>query len=283
MNEETLGAAVRDLACRLAAFSDSAALDAQTLLAHIIGKGRAWVLAHPEAALSAAQRAALAQAVTRLENGEPLPYVLGHWEFFALDFIVNSDVLIPRPESELLVETALQRLAHSRQPPRVLDVGTGCGCIAIALAAHNPQARLMATDISAAALQVARRNAARHRVAGRIRFIQADLLPTPLPPFAFDVIVANLPYIPTAALQGLPIYRREPRLALDGGSDGLTLIRRLVEAAPTVLAAGGALLCEIEASQGLAAANLAQQAFPAASVSILPDLAGHDRLLSIQT
>ncbi len=277
---------------RLVELSDTPALDAQVLLAHVLGKPRAWVLARPEVSLTPEQQNTLDDAVTRLENYEPLPYVLGHWEFFGLDFIVTPDVLIPRPETELLVETAIEWSAFSTQRSKTLDIGTGSGCIAVSLAVHCPQADIVATDISAAALEVARRNAERHHVADRIQFVQADLLPPStfnlqpatcnLPPATFDIIAANLPYIPTETLKSLPIYGHEPTLALDGGPDGLDLIRRLLADATRCLAEQGLLLLEIEASQGDSASRQARQAFPTAEIRLLPDLAGHDRLLTIR-
>jgi release factor glutamine methyltransferase len=265
---------------RLHGLSDTPTLDAQVLLAHILDKPRTWVLAHPESVLpiDAAQR--LAAAVKRMESGEPLPYVLGQWEFYGLPFYVTHDTLIPRPETELLVERALSWL-RSTGCTRVADVGTGSGCIAITLAVHRFDAELTAIDISSEALAVAQRNAERHGVSGRIRWLQSDLLPPKGQPF--DLICANLPYIPSTLLNGLQVARYEPHLALDGGPDGLALIRGLLAGALYRLAPQGALLLEIEASQGEAARQLARERFPQARIRIVPDLAGHDRLLSIQT
>jgi release factor glutamine methyltransferase len=256
-------------------------LDLQLLLAHIFERPRTWILAHPEAELTPEQRAAFESALARMQAGEPLPYLLGHWQFYGLDFHVTPAVLIPRPETELLVETALDFSRNTPHQLRILDIATGCGCIAIALAVHLPGASITATDISPAALSVAQANAHRHQVADRITFIQADLLDLPLAPCS--LLLANLPYIPTPTLLGLDVYGKEPTLALDGGPDGLTLIRRLLAAAPGVLAPGGLALLEIEASQGRAAIELACQHFPAAQCRILPDLAGRDRALAIQT
>ena len=266
-------------------FADSLTprLDAQVLLTHITGKPRAWVLAHPEAALDEGQRRALAAALTRLESGLPLPYVLGHWEFYGLDFSIDPAVLIPRPETELLVETALEWLQAHPRNHHAADVGTGSGCIAVTLAAHVPGLHIAAIDISPAALQIARANARKHHVADRIDFIQADLLDLRLPPSSFSLIAANLPYIPTETLHDLEIFGREPTLALDGGPDGLNLIHRLMHAAPRYLAPGGLMLLEIEASQGSAALTLARKTFPSAKVSLHPDLAGRDRLIRVET
>lgn len=266
---------------RLAGQTDTPALEAQVLLSEVVGRRRAWIAAHGEASLSDEQLARLEASLRRRVSGEPLPYILGHWEFYGLDLIVTPAVLIPRPETELLVEQALAWLRCSpADRPRVVDVGTGSGCIAIALATHRPGLRLIASDISPAALEVARQNARRCGLAGQIAFIQANLLP---PGGPYDLICANLPYIPRLALSGLAVSRHEPRLALDGGPDGRALVRRLLAQATHSLAPQAALLLEIEASQGPDARALAEAHFPGASIAIVPDLAGRDRLLSILT
>lgn len=272
-----------DMGSRLAAHSDSPQLDASVLLGHVIGKPRAWVLAHPEANLTIGEQRRLENALTRLEGGEPLPYVLGHWEFYGLELELTPDVLIPRPETELLVETAIELLKPLPGP--VADVGTGSGAIAIALARHLAAVRVLATDISAAALEVARRNAIRHQVSDQIEFAECDLLPGKATGSfhqqGFSLICANLPYIPTATLRGLAVYGHEPELALDGGSDGLDVIRRLLRKAPAWLAPKGRMLLEIEARQGALAREAALTQFPTASVRLIRDLAGHDRVLEI--
>ncbi len=171
-------------------------------------------MAHPEALLTPKRAAALETLVVRLESGEPLPYVLGSWEFFGLEFEVTPDVLIPRPETELLVERAIVWLQAHPDRRHAADVGTGSGCIGIALAANVPDLQVMATDISSAAVEMARRNAVKNGVGRRMEFLCCDLFP---PEVEFDLIVANLPYIPTKTLHKLPIYGREPTMALDGG------------------------------------------------------------------
>ncbi|MBI4731014.1 MAG: peptide chain release factor N(5)-glutamine methyltransferase [Chloroflexi bacterium] len=293
----TVSGCLEELSRRLHPVSDTPDLDAQVLLARTMNRPRSWLAAHPETQLDPEPAAALEASVQRLERGEPLPYVLGEWEFFSLPFDLTPDVLIPRPETELLVERAISWLRHrltiNRQVtltksaeadslPRVLDVGTGCGCIAISLAVNVPEIRVVATDISPAALEVAQRNAVKLNVADRITFLEADLIPDAFPPDPFSLIVANLPYIPTKTLHTLPIYTREPTLALDGGADGLALIRRLLEKAPGALAPGGLMLLEIEASEGPAVLSLAYDVFERADIHQHQDLAGHDRLLEIQ-
>jgi release factor glutamine methyltransferase len=277
---------------RLRVVSDTPDLDAQVLLAHLTGKPRTWLAAHPEAPLSGPQADSVEEAVSRLEAGEPLPYILGHWEFFGLDFEVTPDVLIPRPETELLVEQAILWLqsrpvtAHREASLRAADVGTGSGCIAVALAHHVPDLRVLATDLSLPALEVARRNAHNHHVSGRVDFVQCDLLPphpAPLPTEShFDVICANLPYIPTETLERLPIFGREPTLALNGGRDGLDPIRHLLEIAPEWLAPNGLILLEIEAGHGLAAVSLAYDSFDNATINLRRDLVGKERMVAIR-
>jgi len=268
------------LGSRLAQVSETPRLDAQVLLAHLSGQARAWLLAHGEETLPAEICTEAEAAAARLTAGEPLPYLLGHWEFYSLDFNVSPHVLIPRPETELLVENALGYLQTRPGSPRVIDVGTGSGCIAIALASHLPVAALFASDCSPAALEVARRNAVYNQIAYRIHFFQSDLLSGIQA--TFDLICANLPYIPTACLADLPVAGHEPRLALDGGPDGLSLIRRLLSQAPRFLAPHGLLLLEIEYRQGVAVLELARQAFPCANIQLHQDLHGLDRLVAIQ-
>lgn len=277
---DTIGAWLKVLTDCLKKSSETPALDAQTLLAHILQRPRPWLLAHPETTLSPAQAADLTKALQRLQEGQALPYILGEWEFFCLTFEVTPDVLIPRPETELLVEQALAWLQEGPERERVADVGAGSGCIGISLAVHAPHVRVLATDLSLAALRVVRRNAARHGVTERVWPVCGDLL-TPCRA-VFDLIVANLPYIPRKTLRRLAVYEREPALALDGGSDGLESIRRLLEQAPARLAPGGLLLLEIEASQGARVRSLAAQVFPEAEISIHPDLAGRDRILEVR-
>jgi release factor glutamine methyltransferase len=273
-----------DIVSRLTSISDTPSLDASVLLASILGKPRTWIMAHPELMLTSAQQKYLSESIQRLEKGEPFPYVLGHWEFFGLDFEVSRDVLIPRPETELLVEKAIAWLQKFPSRRSVADIGTGSGAIAVSIAFHVPDARILATDISSKALDVAKRNADKMKVNQRIQCAQCDLLPHPYPPSLepFDLICANLPYIPTETLYTLPVYGREPTLALDGGTDGLDLIRRLLSIAPEWLAPNALMLLEIEATRGETAFNLAQGLFPNATVKLHQDLTGNDRLLEIQ-
>jgi release factor glutamine methyltransferase len=274
-----------DLTTQLTPISDTPALDASVLIAHIINKPRTWVMAHPELTLTSEQQKELDDSLARLERGESFPYVLGHWEFFGLEFDITPDVLIPRPETELLVEKAIVWLQESPSGRTVADIGTGSGAIAVSIARNVADAHILATDNSEKALEVARRNASKFNVEKQIEFVECDLLPAnssfinEYP--EIDLICANLPYIPTEILQQLPIFGREPTLALDGGSDGLDLIRRLLSIAPKWLAANGMMLLEVESSRARQALDLAHTLFPEAKINLYQDLAEQDRLLAI--
>jgi release factor glutamine methyltransferase len=257
-----------------------AALEAQVLLAHALGCSRASLLAHPEQPLEDELINRLESQAARLAQGIPLPYLTGLQAFYELDFEVTPDVLIPRPETELLVEQALTWLSAHPHARRAADVGTGSGCIAASLARRVPGLNLLAVDASRPALEVARRNILRHNLSEQISLLQGDLLSAARGPL--DLVCANLPYIPSATLSQLDVTRHEPRLALDGGPDGLRLIFRLLQDAPRWLAPAGLLLLEIEARQGGAAAALARAALPHARVDVLPDLAGLDRLVRVE-
>lgn len=270
---------------RLASNTDTPALDASVLIAHIIAKTRSWVMAHPELRLTTEQQKQLDDSLARLERGESFPYVLGHWEFFGMEFDITPDVLIPRPETELLVEKAIAWLKESPVRRTVADVGTGSGAIAVSIAVNMPDTHVLATDFSHEALEVARNNAIKFDVLHRVDFVQCDLLPGHIPSLSteghFDLICANLPYIPTATLHSLPIFEREPTLALDGGEDGLALIRRLLQIGPEWLAPNGMMLLEVESTRGIQALNYACDLFSEASIHLHQDLAGQDRLLEI--
>jgi len=277
---DTIGSRLQDLVPRLQKLSDTPGLDAQVLLAHVTDQPRASLLAHPEAPLTRAQAAALDELTARLEQGEPLPYVLGSWEFFGLEFAVTPDALIPRPETELLVEKALDWLHHHPGLRQAADIGTGSGCIAVALAVNVPDLQILATDISCPALDVARRNVRKHAVGDRVECFCSDLFPKEKR--GFNLVAANLPYIPTRTLHGLEVFGREPVIALDGGADGLDLIRRFLSQVQERIEPGGLILMEIEASQGTQVLSLAYDAFSEAEIHLHKDTAGRDRLMEIQ-
>ncbi len=263
--------------------TDSPRLEAEILLVHILECSRVFLLAHPETPMTSVQCGHYAEVLARRSRGEPLPYITGHMEFYGLDFAVTPDVLIPRPETEGLVEGTLAWL-RSHENGVVVDVGTGSGCIVVTLAAKMPTARYIATDISASALEVARANAHQHQVTESIAFLQADLLSPLLGAAGIDVIVSNPPYIAEREWDELSIsVRREPRVALTAGLDGLDAIRALLRQAHQALRPGGLLLVEIGEKQGNAVQALARAAFPEARVEVLQDLAGKDRVLKIDS
>jgi release factor glutamine methyltransferase len=276
--------------------SETARLDAELLLGHVLGVDRTAVLAHPEAPLGDGQRGAFRTAVARRARGEPVAYIRGLKEFYGLAFTVDPRALIPRPETETLVELALGqvtgRLTSGTRPAEagpfeILDVGTGCGAIAIALAVrlrrrgYANAVHFSATDIAPDALQLAVENAVGHGVADLVDFTRSDLLEPP-PPRPVDLLLANLPYIPSAEIAGLPVAASfEPRLALDGGPDGLGLVRRILPRLPEVLTPDGAALLEIGSSQADAVETAVAEALPGWSVTIEPDLAGQPRVAAI--
>lgn len=278
---ETVNAWQKRLAHDLAGISESAGLDSQVLLAHVAHKSRSWILAHPDYVLSEDQVNILREACRSLKAGMPLPYILGHWEFFGLDFVVTPDVLIPRPETEILVEQALHWLEIRSGIQRVLELGVGSGCISVSLAVNNPLLQVVAVDISPQAIAVARKNAQRHQVDNRFQFVISDL--SSAIRGCYDLLCANLPYIPTSELQNLRVAKHEPQLALDGGCSGLDLIQRFLQSAPWLLAEKGLILAEIEASQGKAALDLAMDYFPQAQVRMVQDYSGNDRVLRIES
>jgi release factor glutamine methyltransferase len=284
VTKETVQPILANAAAQLTrAGCDTPVLDAEVLLAHALGQSRTWLYTYPHAGLSPEQSKYFADMLARRLQREPVAYITGHKEFFALDFEVNRHTLIPRPETELLVETALT-LARPNPTLTIVDVGAGSGCLAVTLAHHLSQARLLAVDISADALAVARRNAHRHGAANRISFFLGDLLAPVSAPV--DMIVSNPPYVSQAALTGPAaapeVSRWEPRLALAAGRDGLAVIRRLLPQAAAGLKPGGALLVEIGFDQGPAVHAMAARHFPAAAISIQPDLAGLPRLLVVK-
>ena len=228
------------------------------------------------------QAVAFSELIQRRISHEPTAYITGQKEFFGIDFYVSPDTLIPRPDTELLVEKAIE-LVNNRFPRSCLiaDIGTGCGAIAIALALNLPKAKIYATEISAAALEVAESNCRKHQVSDRVRLLQGDLL-EPLPE-RVQLIVANLPYISEAELPKLPpeISLFEPQLALAGGTDGLTQIKRLLSQAGSKLLSSGAVLLEIGYDQGPVVKDLARKYFPSAEVSIATDLNGLERVVTI--
>ena len=254
--------------------------EAQVLLADSLGVTPTWLQAHPEAELSKAAAEAFIRQLERRATGTPLPYVLGWWEFYGRRFRVTPQVLIPRPETELLVERGLTWLLRRPGEPRLLDVGTGSGCIAVSLAAGAPGCQAVATDLSSAALRIARANAEQHGVAARLALVQADLARGLAG--SFDLVCANLPYLPTGELAQWDVSRWEPLPALDGGSGGTEVIRRLLPALPGLLCADGMALLEIGAGQEAQVLGSLAAALPGWRVQSIADLAGIPRVIELK-
>lgn len=270
-------------------------LDAELLLAMALDVDRTAVIAHHDAVVGDGQVDRFEDALRRRLGGEPVAYVRGVREFHGLAFAVDPRALIPRPETELLVDLAVEELAErltsrprgpGAPPVRVVDVGTGSGAVAVAVAVALrrrgmlDEVDLLAVDVSTEALDVARENAVGHGVAHAIRFEAADLLPAD-DPTPVDVCCANLPYVPTADLAALPALAAEPALALDGGEDGLDVVRRLLDRLAGALAPGGVALLEIGAGQRDAALALARERLPSREATVLDDLAGLPRVLRV--
>lgn len=247
--------------------------DAETLLLHVIRRERAALLARWSEVLDAEEAALYVELIQRRFAGEPIQYIFGETEFYGLPFQVTREVLIPRPETEHLVEKVLE-LAGRFTEPRIADVGAGSGVIAVTLAAKLPHAHLTAIDLSAPALTVARQNAELNRVAAHIRFLRGDLL-SPVARERFEIVVSNPPYVPRADLATLSVEVRdyEPALALFAGDDGLEVYRRLIPAAFEVLTPGGFLALEIGYGQSPAIAALLSGA-GFVQIEFLPDLQG---------
>ena len=262
--------------------SESPRLDAQVLLLAVLREERTVLVSHPERELATQEEQLYNQYISERALGKPVSYITGMKEFMGLEFAVNKAVLIPRPETELLVEEAVRVL--NGKAMRVLDLCTGSGAIAVSIRHFVPQAEVTATDLSEEALKVARENAER-LTAGGIRFLQGDLfeafsnLQAPGSEL-FNLIVSNPPYIPAKVIDGLmpDVKDFEPRLALDGGTDGLDIYRRLIPQAAEHLAPGGVLLLEIGFDQGETVPDLCRQA-GLGNIAVLKDLAGLDRVV----
>jgi len=268
-----------------ASAAGTSALDASLLLASILNTSRSSLIAADSQPLTGASLAAFRGLIQRRLAGECTAYILGRKEFYGLDFQVNPAVLVPRPDTETLVEAALaeiNQLSATDQPLRVLDLCTGSGAVAIALKHTMPELEVWAADISAEALETAKANAERLLPPDSIHFCHGDLFEAPLPtPYSLlPLIVSNPPYIPTADIAGLaPEVRGEPLLALDGGDDGLEIIRRIISKAPEFLFPGGILLLEADPRQmGHITALLHQADF--ADIQTRRDLSGKERVIA---
>ncbi len=259
--------------------SDSPALDAQILLCHILKLDRAYLFAHAEQTLHNRQYQAFQSLLKRRAAGEPIAYITGSIGFYDLELSVSPAVLIPRPETELLLEEAL-RLTANTPACTAADIGTGSGALALAFARHRPRATVYATDICQDALKVARINAKHNQIP--VHFLHGNLARPLLDRnIKIDLLLANLPYIPSHQLEHLAVNRFEPSLALDGGADGLALIRQLLDQIPSLCNNGAQILLEIGADQAEAVRALIQQRLDLAC-AILQDYAGWDRIARFQ-
>jgi release factor glutamine methyltransferase len=260
---------------------DNPRLEAEVLLAHLLGIDRMGLYLNYDRPLKEEERVVYREMIQRRTAGEPLAYIVGSKEFWSLRFAVSPECLIPRPETEHLVEEAV-RIGKNREPPlRILEIGQGCGAVAIALATELDQAEIVATDISPGACSLAQENAERHGVEGRIRIVLGDLFPRGEGPFG--LICSNPPYVPTAeVLQLAPEVRdHEPLTALDGGEDGLRFFRLIAQGASQFLVAGGWLLLEMGQGQAPQVAQILQeQGFT--QIDLIPDHAGVTRVIRAQ-
>lgn len=279
--------ALQKAARTLAAIEDAetARLEAEILLCHELRLTRAQLYTRLDSPLSEEEERAYTRLVERRLRHEPIAYITGSKEFFGLEFYVDRRALIPRPETELLVEKALGWTAGRKEPAggwRIADIGTGSGALAVSLAVHLPASRILATDASEGALLVARTNCERHGVAERVSLLRTDLLASVSE--TFHIVVANLPYVAREELLTLSpdIREHEPMAALDGGGDGLDLYRRLFDQVPRLLRRESLVLAEIGASQGQMALELARRSFSEAAIELAKDYAGLDRVLVVR-
>ena len=257
---------------------EDASLEGEILLRHALKIDRAGLYSGLDRELGADQKDVFWNLVQRRVSGEPAAYITGHREFYGLEFYIDHRVLIPRPETELLVEKALE-LAQTRTVAAVADIGTGCGAIAISLARHLPRLKIYASDVSADALEVARINCQKHGVVDQIQLRHGDMLePLPEP---VDLIMANLPYVTGEEISRAALADFEPLIALDGGADGLDKIKRLCEQATDKLSQRGGMLLEIGLGQSRPVVSLIHRHFPSASVEVIPDLQGIERVVSL--
>ncbi|MBP5200261.1 MAG: peptide chain release factor N(5)-glutamine methyltransferase [Schwartzia sp.] len=257
--------------------ADTPRLDAEVLLSHLLGQKRIFLYVHFDQPLTAEELARYREMVKRRAAGEPVAYICGEKEFMGLTFKVTPAVLVPRPDTETLVEAAIERL-KGKEGARIADVCTGSGAIALALAHYLPESSVTATDISSDALEIAKQNAETLGLSERVQFFEGDLL-APLAGETFDAIVSNPPYIPGAEIEGLPReVRAEPKIALDGGADGLDFYRRLVRESSALLKDGGFLAVECGDTQAGAIAEMAKDG-GFGKTEIVRDLADKERVI----
>ncbi len=270
---------LNQVSAELAHITDEPALEARLIIQKVTGLSRPVLLSHPERELTTAELEAIEDMTGHRKKGFPLPYLLGEWDFYGRSFLVDPSVLIPRPETELLVEEALGWLKAHPLVHMAYDIGTGSGCIAVTLLAECPQLRVTAADLHRKALATACRNAEKHGVRERFLPVRTDLFSSFAP--GAELVCANLPYIPSDTCKDIEPARFEPLSALDGGEDGFELYRRLFAQLSGKMKEESLILCEIEYRQRELARRTAASFFPDAQISVLNDLAGQARLLKI--
>ncbi|GAB1420246.1 peptide chain release factor N(5)-glutamine methyltransferase [Anaerolineales bacterium] len=259
--------------------SDSPALDAQILLCELLGKDRVYLFTHPEEELEETVWLNFQQQIEQAQQGKPVAYIIGKRAFYDRELLVSPAVLIPRPETEILVEEAIAFARHLGEI-NIVDIGSGSGAIAICVKAHCPRATVYAIDVSPEALEIAQQNADLQEV--EIHFHQGDLAePLSQAGIKVHLLLANLPYIPSKTVLKLAVSQYEPHLALDGGIDGLELIDQLLKQCPLVCEDGALILMEIGADQGETALALAKRWLKTSQVSLIKDYAGYNRFLRI--
>jgi release factor glutamine methyltransferase len=263
---------------------DDASAEAELLLGHVLGMSKTQLYTEPEKLLTSTEISQLWSLIQRRLNHEPAAYILGHCEFYGIDLYIDCHTFIPRPETELLLEQAVELAHHISQSGKritIADVGTGCGAIAVSLALALPRAKICATDISAPALQVAEMNCRRHAVSSQVELLQGNLLEPLSQPV--DMIVANLPYIKDCEFKDLSpeIINFEPTTALAGGEDGLDKIQQILGQMPGKLNDGGCFLLEIGKGQGREVASLIKSYFPQASIELISDLGDIERVVKV--
>jgi release factor glutamine methyltransferase len=264
---------------------DDATTEAELLLGHVLGMSKTQLYTEPERTLTSTEISQLWSLIQRRLNREPSAYILGHCEFYGIDLYLDCHTFIPRPETELLVEQAVElanRISRPGKRMTIADVGTGCGAIAVSLALALPQAKIYATDISAPALNVAETNCRRHAVSRQVKLLQGNLLEPLYQPV--DMIVANLPYIKDCEIKDLDaeIINFEPMSALTGGLNGLGTIQRILGQMPGKLNYGGCFLLEIGQAQGRQVTSLIKNHFPQANIKLISDLSGIERVVNVE-
>jgi len=264
---------------KISKISDTADVEINAILCKVIKKNLAWCLTHTDYLLNPSEINHLNSYLDDLASGVPLAYILGEIEFFGRTFIIDENVLIPRPETELLVEAAKEWILNKKDSKKIIDVGCGSGIIIISLLRDFPSLKGVAVDISRGALTITNRNKMKHKI-DNLDLIQSDTLSGIYS--KFDIILANLPYIPESSLEKLAVSKYEPKLALNGGEDGLQIIKRLIDHIPTHLNTPGLVLLEIQNDQSVPVVNYFTKILPDGIITTIQDFSGLDRVIKVE-